>query len=93
MKLTRKQKGTEKLGLFWDYPLPTVFSEEHALWLEAKREGTFTYVLKADWEGKKARLYFYDELICEMPYETIGGLHFVLKNASVTIQHIQVVKL
>ena len=86
------KEGTEKFGLFWNYPMPTVFSEEHALWLSGTSEGDFFYRLKADWEGKKAELYFYDELVCELPYETIGGLHFILKDASVKLHHIEVIK-
>ena len=87
------EKGTEKFGLFWDYSLPTVFSEEHALWLEENKEGEFRYCLKGDWKHRKAQLTFFDKLVCEFPYETVGGLHFLLKNASVTLQHIQVEKL
>ena len=73
--------------------MPTVFSEEHALWLEVDEKGEFEYCLKCDWECKKAERYFYDELVCELPYETVGGLHFILKNASVTLQHIQVIRI
>lgn len=84
------EKGAEKFGLFWNYPSPTVFAEEHALWLEPEADGSFTFHLKADWQKGKAELYLYDQYICELPYETSGGLYFILKNASVAIEHIQV---
>ena len=86
------EQGAEKFGLFWNYPTPTIFSEEHVLWLEPEEDGNFIFQLIADWSEKKARLYLYDEFIDELPYETCGGLYFVLKHASVTFKHIQVIR-
>lgn len=86
------EKGAERFGLFWNYTMPTVFSEEHTLWLEPEEEGSFIFRLLGDWTEGKARLYLYDEYIGELPYETSGGLYFILKNASVTFKHIQVMK-
>ena len=86
------KRGTEKFGLFWDYSHPTIFSEDHALWLKPKEGRDFSFRLIADWKNKKARMYLGDEYICERPYETKGGLFFILKNADVTIKHIQVRK-
>ena len=88
----RLEKDTEKFGLFWDYQTPTVFSEEHALWSEPAEDGCFRFYLKADTKEKKAKLYLYDTCVCEMPYETSGGLYFILKNGKVTFEHIKVQK-
>jgi hypothetical protein len=85
----RLEKDTERFGLFWDYMTPIVFSEEHALWLEPAEDGSFTFRLRADAKSKKAKLYLYDQCICELPYETRGGLYFILKNGVVTLNHIQ----
>ena len=86
----RLEKDTEEFGLFWDYPSPTIFSEEHALWLKPAEDGNFSYRLVADSKKQKAQLYLYDTCICELPYETRGGLYFILKNGGVTLTHIQV---
>lgn len=86
------EKGTEKFGIFWNYSEPTIFSEEHALWLEPEEDGSFTFHLMADWNKGKARLYLYEKYICELPYKTSGGLYFILKNASVTFEHIQMTR-
>lgn len=88
----RVKRRTEKFGLFWNYPNPTIFSEEHALWLEAEEDRDFTFFLIADWSHQKAKLYLHGKYICELPYETKGGLYFILRNADVTIKHIQVRK-
>lgn len=88
---TLEQRGG-KFGLFWNYPTPTIFSEEHVLLLESEEDGNFTFQLMADWSEGKAKLYLYDEFICELPYETSGGLYFVLKNVNVTFKYIQVIR-
>ena len=89
----RLEKDTEKFGLFWNYTSPTIFSEEHALWLQPAGDGSFVFTLKADATEKKAQLFLYDTCVCEMPYETSGGLYFILKNGKVTLEHIKVSKL
>ena len=88
----KMEKGTEKFGLFWDYSMPTVFSEEHALWLEPNEDGFFQFKLIANWQQGKAKLYSDDTSICDLSYESNGGLYFILKNAKVTFEHIQVKK-
>lgn len=86
------EEGAERFGLFWDYPTPTVFAEEHALWLEPEAGSRFTFRLEGDFGKQKARLYLNENFVCEMPYETCGGLYFILKHVAVRFEHIQVQK-
>ncbi len=86
------EKGAERFGLFWNYPSPTIFSEEYALWLEPEADGSFTFCLSADSHEGKARLYLNDKYIRGLPYETCGGLYFILKNAVLKLEYIQVIK-
>lgn len=87
----RLETGSESFGLFWNYAMPTVFSQEAALWLKAKEDGSFVFCLTTDVEKEKAQLYLYDECVCEMPYQECCGLSFILKNASVQLDHIRCV--
>lgn len=83
------KNGSEKFGLFWDYASPTVFSEEHALWLEPQFETAFSYELKADSKAQKAMLYLNGNFVEELPYNTTGGLYFILKNATLSLYDIK----
>lgn len=85
-------KNYDYFGLFWDYNKPTVFSEDRALKLFPESEKEFKYMLKADFNKKSARLYLNGNLIKEMEYTEIGGLHFILKNATLILSNIKITR-
>lgn len=81
-----------EFGLFFDYEKPTVFNEDKVLRLTPKINEKFTYTLKCNGIGKEAELYLNGELICRVPCEYIGGLHFILKNAKIKLDNVVIIK-
>lgn len=85
-------EGFNEFGLFWDYEKPTVFNESKVLKLSPTKNKHFSYSLKCNGEEKAGELYLDGKLIKRMSCEHIGGLHFVLKNATLILDKFEVIK-
>ena len=81
----------DTFSLFYDYALPTVYSDEYALSLGIPADSAFDVTLVTDPEAKKAVINVNGNAK-EVPFRTAGGLHFILKGASVEINGIKVAK-
>ena len=82
----------DKFGIMMGYSQHTVFDEEKVLWLEPLKNQDFSYEIKVDFEKKNAEVSFNGEFAKNFPIEEIGGLHFVLKNAELTLKSIKIIR-
>lgn len=99
-------KASERFGLFWDTPLllgydplaeahRNSFNEEKALWMTPSSEdGRFDYKFVADADKRMAYLYENGEKIAEFRHRKMPdcALYFLLRNGSVTFDHIKLVQ-
>ena len=81
----------ERIGLFYDYAMPTVFSEEKVLWLDLPTDRPFDLTLKTDKENGKALLTLCGEQK-ELPFAEVGGLLLLLKSANIALKELTVVR-
>ena len=83
--------GYDTFSLFYDYALPTVYSDEYALPLGIPANSAFDVKLVTDPENNKA--YFtVNGVTKEVPFREVGGLHFILKGATVEFYNVKVTK-
>ena len=84
----------EQFGLFWNYEKPTVWSDEHALWIGIQPGKPFTAKLTADAVSGTAELYCNDVLVQKLAYqpEKERGLYLLMRNAAVVLNEITVIK-
>ena len=99
-------EGTEKFGLFWQYPLlrgydlsgadnRRSFREEDAIWfVPSSADGSFDYKFVADADKRRAYLYENGEMIAEFKHykRPDSALYFLLRNGEVTFDHIKLVQ-
>lgn len=84
----------ELLGLFWNYPNITVFDGQEVLDIPIGEDGTIDFCLKADAVSKTATVLSGGEIVKVLPYEKCldSSLNFVIKNATLKIDRIKLVK-
>ena len=81
----------DTFSLFYDYALPTVYSDEYALPLGIAADSPFDVKLVTDPENNKA-FFTVNGVTKEVPFREVGGLHFILKGATVEFNNVKVVK-
>ena len=87
----RAEAGLEKLGLFYNEPLPRVWEEEKPLWIPVK-EGNFTAELIVDSKTKKAQLYYNGALVKEESYVPAvrRSICLVMRNGAAVFEKVRV---
>ncbi|MBR4767696.1 MAG: MBL fold metallo-hydrolase [Lachnospiraceae bacterium] len=82
------REGSEKVGFFIDYSSPTVFSEEHAFWLDTALRGPLELRIEADAGNRKMRIFIRNELVRESDFKEAGDFCLILKNAALSLREI-----
>lgn len=87
----RAEAGCEKMGLFFNEPLPRVWEEEKALWIPVK-EGEFRAELIADSKAQKAQLYYNGTLVKEEKYIPAErrSICLIMRNAAAVFEKVRV---